>query len=205
MTSFRAITKPQTPWMAALLALLMAVFAPVATAQGNRAQPNPPPEATFSEDEIVQAASRFFGAGAEGVAAVVERVFREQGRPVGYIEGTEVAGAAGVGLRYGQGRLILRGRSGSTRVYWQGPSVGFDAGGNAAKSFTLVYGLTSPGQIFRRFPGVEGTAYYVAGIGVNYQRAEGITLAPMRFGVGLRAGANAGYLSYSNRRRVLPF
>jgi hypothetical protein len=160
---------------------------------------------TYTIDEMTQAASNFFGAGAEGLASVMQRAFADNGRPVGYIEGTEAAGAIGVGLRYGQGRQYFRRGPDGLRVFWQGPSVGFDTGGNAAKVFTLIYGMTDPRQIFRRFPGVEGTAYFVGGVGLNYQRAEGITLAPMRFGVGLRAGANIGYLAYSPRRNILPF
>jgi hypothetical protein len=160
---------------------------------------------TYSEPEIVSAAERFFGAGAEGVAAVVSHVFEDLGRPNGYIEGQEGSGAIGVGLRYGDGRLRLKGRSGTTRVFWQGPSIGFDTGGNASKVFTLVYNMHSPDQIFQRFPGVDGSAYLVGGIGVNYQRRDDVTLAPMRAGVGLRFGANIGYLHYSRRRRINPF
>jgi hypothetical protein len=160
---------------------------------------------TYSEPEIVQAAEEFFGAGAEGVAAVVSHVFQDLGRPNGYVTGNEGSGAIGIGLRYGNGHLRLKGRGGTTRVYWRGPSIGFDTGGNAAKVFTLVYGMTDPRQIYRRFPGVEGTAYFVGGVGVNYQRAEGITLAPMRAGVGFRLGANIGYLAYSPRRTLNPF
>src|SRR5690606_16244000 len=114
-------------------------------------------------------------------------------------------GAAGVGVRYGRGRLRLKAADGTTRVYWQGPSIGIDAGGNAAKVFTLCYNLTSSSQLFERFPGVEGSAYYVGGVGVTYQRRDNITLAPIRAGVGLRLGANIGYLHYTRRRRVLPF
>ncbi|GIK47372.1 MAG: hypothetical protein BroJett013_00690 [Alphaproteobacteria bacterium] len=160
---------------------------------------------TYSEPEIVDAAERFFGAGAEGVAAVVSHVFEDLGRPNGYIEGEEGSGAIGVGLRYGDGRLRLKGRSGVTRVYWQGPSLGFDTGGNASKVFTLVYGMRDPDQIFQRFPGVDGSAYFIGGVGVNYQRRDGVTLAPMRAGVGFRLGANIGYLAYSRRRRINPF
>lgn len=161
---------------------------------------------TYSEPEIVQAAVNFFGAGAEGLAAVVRHVFEENGRPNGYIQGSEGAGAFGVGLRYGNGYLHLKRLGGDrTRVYWQGPSIGFDTGGNASKVFTLVYNMQDPDQIFHRYPGVEGSAYYIGGIGVNYQRADGVTLAPMRAGVGLRLGANVGYLAYSRRRRINPF
>lgn len=159
---------------------------------------------TYSQDEIVAAASDFFDTTAGAVAAAVERVFRENGRPVGYVQGEEGSGAWGVGLRYGQGLLFLKSGDRAS-VFWQGPSFGWDFGGNASKVFTLVYGMTEPSQIYRRFPGVEGSAYFVGGIGVNYQRAENITLAPMRAGVGLRAGANVGYLAYSRKRRINPF
>jgi hypothetical protein len=162
-------------------------------------------ENTYSEPEIVDAAERFFGAGAEGVAAVVRHVFEDLGRPNGYIQGEEGSGAIGVGLRYGDGRLRLKGRSGTTRVFWQGPSLGFDTGGNASKVFTLVYNMSDPAQIFQRFPGVDGSAYFIGGVGVNYQRRDGVTLAPMRAGVGFRLGANIGYLAYSRRRRLNPF
>lgn len=158
----------------------------------------------YSQEEVVDAVSDFFGVTAEAAAAVVERVFSDLGRPVGYVAGEEVAGAVGVGLRYGEGYLTMRdGRQ--EHVYWQGPSIGFDTGGNASRVFVLVYRMDDPDRIFRRFPGVEGSAYFVGGMGVNYQRADGITLAPIRSGVGLRAGANVGYLAYSRRRNWLPF
>lgn len=160
---------------------------------------------TYSEDEILAAAQRFFGAGAEGLATVVDHVFEDLGRPNGYIEGNEGSGAIGVGLRYGDGYLRMKGVSGRTRVYWQGPSVGFDTGGNAARVFTLTYNLRNTSNIFQRYPGVDGSAYFVGGVGVNYQRRGRITLAPIRAGVGFRLGANVGYLSYSRRRRINPF
>ena len=160
---------------------------------------------TYSEDEIVAAAQRFFGAGAEGLATVVRHVFEDLGRPNGYIEGNEGSGAIGVGLRYGDGHLHLKGRSGETRVYWQGPSIGFDTGGNASRVFTLAYNLRRTDSIFHRYAGVDGSAYFVGGVGVNYQRRENVTLAPMRAGVGFRLGANVGYLAYSRRRRINPF
>ena len=159
---------------------------------------------TFSREEIVTAAAGFLGATAQAVAAAVERVFRDQGRPVGYIAGEEGSGAWVVGLRYGKGTMYLK--SGPSRtVFWQGPSIGLDFGGNGSKVFTLIYGLTEPDAIYRRFPGVEGSAYFVGGIGVNYQRVDTVILAPMRAGVGLRGGAAIGYLAYSRKRNVLPF
>jgi hypothetical protein len=159
---------------------------------------------TYTEDEIVREAAVFFGSAASAVASAVERVFDQQGEPVGYIQGEEGSGAWIVGLRYGAGTVFLKNGERAT-VFWQGPSLGLDFGGNASKVMTLIYGMITAGQIYRRFPGVEGSAYVVGGIGVNYQRAEDITLAPMRAGVGLRAGASVGYLAYSRKRRVVPF
>ncbi len=159
----------------------------------------------YSREEIVEAASDFFGVTAEAAASALERVFSDLGRPVGYIAGEEVSAAAGVGLRYGEGYLTLKGDPDTTKVYWTGPSVGFDAGGNASRVFTLVYDLRDVDRLYQRFPGVEGSAYFVAGLGVTYQRADDITLAPIRSGVGLRAGANVGYLAYSRRRNWIPF
>jgi len=193
-----------------LLALLAALVlaAPVAQAQDDP-ETNPPgeyeePVETYSRDELAEAVSDFFGVTAEAGAAVLERVFSDLGRPVGYVTGEELSGAVGVGLRYGEGYLTMRNGT-QQKVYWQGPSIGFDTGGNASRVFVLVYNLHDPERIYQRFPGVEGTAYLVAGMGVNYQRADGITLAPIRSGVGLRAGANIGYLAYSRRRNWLPF
>jgi hypothetical protein len=158
----------------------------------------------LTEEEVVNAGARFFGTTSETFAAVIERVFNENGRPVGYIEGEEGSGAFVVGLRYGNGTLVLR-NGARRKVFWQGPSLGFDAGGNASKVFTLVYGLNDPDRLYQRFPGVDGSAYVVAGIGVNYQRADEITLAPVRTGVGLRFGVNLGYLAYSRKQHANPF
>ena len=159
---------------------------------------------TFTQNEVVQAASDFFGTTTYAVAKAVEHIFHDQGLPDAYIKGDEGSGAFVVGLRYGSGWLIRKGHE-PLKVYWQGPSIGFDVGGNASKNFTLIYNLRSADRLFQRFPGVEGSYYFVAGIGVNYQRADGITLAPMRTGVGLRAGVNAGYLAYTRERSWSPF
>jgi len=184
---------------AALLSLTLSTSAVPAPAPSN--DPN-----TYSSQEIVTKANALFGATTEGLARAIERVFAEKGRPNGYITGEEGGGAVVVGLRYGQGDLFMKttGDRG-TKVYWQGPSVGFDFGGNASKVFVLVYNLPNTEAIYQRFPGVEGSAYVVAGLGVNYQQNGRIILAPMRTGVGLRGGANVGYLSYSKERSILPF
>lgn len=162
-------------------------------------------EDTYSEDEIVRAAERVFDAGAEGLATVVRHVFQDLGRPNGFIQGEEGSGAIGIGLRYGDGHLHMKAGAGETRVFWQGPSIGFDTGGNASKVFTLVYNLHNTDDIFHRYAGVDGSAYFVGGVGVNYQRRNDVTLAPMRAGLGFRLGASVGYLAYSRRRRLNPF
>jgi hypothetical protein len=180
------------------------------------AQPAPPPPAPgqepqypaaaqpYTRDELVNQVSDFFGVTAEGAGAVITRVFKDNGEPTGYIAGEEGSVAITVGLRYGKGLLYMKNRQPET-VYWQGPSLGWDLGGNASRVFTLCYNIQRPDEIFQRFPGVEGTAYLVGGMGVNYQRSDTITLAPIRAGVGLRLGANIGYLAYSRDRHLLPF
>lgn len=159
---------------------------------------------TYSREEIVDTVSDFLGVTAESAGAAVERLFANNGRPTAYIAGTEGSGAFGIGARYGKGLLYMKDRQ-PVEVYWQGPSIGFDTGGNASRVFTLCYELQDPNEIFQRFPGVEGSAYFIGGIGVNYQKASGVTLAPMRAGVGFRLGANIGYLAYSRKRNILPF
>jgi len=158
----------------------------------------------YSENELVGAISTHLGVTAESAATAIEKLFKDRGRPVGYITGEEGSGAIGVGLRYGKGTLWMKdGRS--QKLYWQGPTVGFDLGADASKVFTLVYDLQDPQYIFRRYPGVDGSAYFIGGMAVNYQRANGVTLAPIRTGVGLRLGAKVGYTSYTKKRNYLPF
>ena len=162
-----------------------------------------PKDQTYSEDEITHAVSGFFGMTTEAAAKAVERVFSDLGEPDGYIKGEEGSGAFIAGLRYGSGFLVRKGYE-PVKVYWRGPSVGFDFGGNASKCFTLVYNLRQQHRLYQRFPGVEGSFYFIAGIGVNYMRSGGVTLAPMRTGLGLRAGVNAHYQVYSDRRDWFP-
>ncbi|QPF76789.1 DUF1134 domain-containing protein [Roseateles sp. DAIF2] len=161
-------------------------------------------KSTYDEDSILKAATEFFGDTTEGLAKVIEKAFKEQGRPNAYIKGAEAGAALTVGLRYGEGQLVTKG-GGGAKVYWAGPSIGFDAGANASKVFTLVYRLPNTGAIFQRFPGVDGSAYYIGGAGINYQRLKSITLAPIRLGVGLRAGVSVGYLHYRREKSLNPF
>jgi hypothetical protein len=182
-----------------------------ATAPRQPADPNYPIASdarapAYTAEELIAAGSRELGIAAEQIGAAIERIFAEQGdRPTAYIAGEEAAGAAAVGLRYGRGALHMKDLSASQEVFWQGISIGWDVGGNASRVFTLVYGLYHPDMLYRRYPGVEGSAYLVGGLGVNYQRAENIVLAPIRTGVGLRLGANVGTMAYSRQRNLLPF
>jgi hypothetical protein len=168
------------------------------------AQPTVADDDTYSQDEIVQNAAGFFGATTEAVAKVVQHIFQDQGLPDAYIKGDEGSGAIVVGLRYGSGWLIRKGHE-PLKVFWQGPSIGWDVGGNASKVFVLLYNLKHEDLLFQKFPGVEGSIYVVAGIGVNYLKSGPITLAPMRTGVGLRAGVNAGYLTFTHEHTLNPF
>ena len=177
------------------------------SSNGQRPGPDsgrPPKAETYSRDEIVSSVSDFLGVTAETAGGAVERVFENNGRPTAYIAGEEASGAIAIGARYGRGLLYMKGRA-PVEVFWQGPSVGWDLGGNASRVFPLCYMLDDPRDIFQRFPGVEGSAYFIGGLGVNYQKADQIVLAPIRAGVGFRLGANIGYLAYSRKRNILPF
>ncbi len=166
--------------------------------------PAHPAAETYSRGEMVNGVSDFMGVSAEAAAGAIQRIFKDNGEPTGYIAGEEGAVAFFGGLRYGNGLLYMKNRKPS-HVYWRGPSFGFDFGGNASRNFTLCYNLQYPEFIYRRFPGVEGSAYLIGGLGVNYQRADGVVLAPIRTGLGLRLGANVGYLAYSARKNLFPF
>jgi len=168
------------------------------------AQAGNDPSRTYSQQEIRDAVEGFFAGTTRGLAEILERIFTDYGRPSGYIQGEEAGGALVVGLRYGQGYLHLKDQE-PVRVYWQGPSVGFDLGGHVAKNFTLVYNLTDPALLLQRFPGVDGSAYAVGGLSMNYQKSNEVILAPIRTGVGLRLGANIGYLHYTPKQHINPF
>src|SRR5438874_350186 len=162
-------------------------------------------EDTYSAGEVIAAGHKFFGTAARGLGEAVESVFNSQGRPTAYIVGEEGAGAFFGGLRYGEGTIYYK--SGiRQKIYWQGPSLGLDWGGDGARTLVLVYNSTTPRQIYgKRFGGVEGSAYLVGGLGVNFQKDEDIVLAPIRTGVGARLGANVGYLKYSRGPTWNPF
>ncbi|MBQ0797420.1 DUF1134 domain-containing protein [Zhongshania sp.] len=158
----------------------------------------------FTKEQVLEKADGFFGETTAGLAKAIEKVFAEQGSPNAIIAGEEVSAALGVGVRYGQGEVQLYGGD-VLPIFWQGPSVGFDMGANASKVFTLVYNLTDMTQLMQRIPGVDGSFYVVAGVGVNYQKNGDLVLAPIRTGVGLRAGASVGYVHYSDKKSWIPF
>lgn len=160
-------------------------------------------EATYSQNEIYQKATGFFGSTTEGLAKAIEKVFADQGRPNAYIAGEEVSGAIGIGVRYGEG-MLNRKAGGNRKVYWQGPTIGFDFGADASKMFILIYHLPDEKSLFQRFPAVDGSFYFVAGVGVNYQQSGDIIQAPIRTGVGLRAGVNVGYMHYTEDFSWIP-
>lgn len=191
------------PAFAALASLLLCavVATPAALAQAAKSQPA---QSTYSDDEIVKEANKFFATGAKELGQVLQKVLKEKGQPVAIIRGEEAGGAIAVGLRYGQGELQFKG-GGARKVYWQGPSIGFDIGGNAVKVFALVYDLPNEQALFRRHPGVDGSLYFVGGFGVNYVQRDKTVIAPVRFGLGWRQGINLGYMNFSPEKRLNPF
>jgi hypothetical protein len=185
---------------------------PYAPAQQYPAQPAPnlpPPHREpgpefYGPEELVGAGHRFFGNVSRGLASVIERAVSQWGLPNGYVLGEEGSGAFVAGLRYGEGTLYTK-NAGDLKVYWQGPSVGFDWGGDGARTMTLVYNLPATNAIYQRFVGIDGSAYIIGGFGMTALTANNIVLVPIRSGIGLRLGANIGYLKYTPRATWNPF
>lgn len=167
-------------------------------------QPAPQSADQFSPDELVAAGHRFFGGVSRGLALIVEKAVSQWGQPNGYVLGEEAGGALVGGLRYGDGTLYTK-NAGDVRVFWQGPTVGFDAGADGARTMMLVYNLPRTGAIFDRFGGLEGSAYFIGGFGMTALTANDIVVVPIRSGVGLRLGANLGYLKFTSRPTWNPF
>ena len=159
---------------------------------------------TFARDDLLAAGEGVFGKGAEGLAGILEKVLKEQGRPNAYIAGREAAGAFIVGLRYGSGVMTHK-VEGQQPVYWTGPSVGFDVGGDANKVFVLAYNLYDSEELFNRFPAAEGRLYAIGGFAATYLRRGNVVLIPIRLGVGWRAGVNVGYMKFTHKSKWLPF
>jgi hypothetical protein len=162
------------------------------------------PPAAYERNEIVDAGHQFFGSVSQGLANVIEYAFQRQGRPNGYILGEDAGGAFVAGLRYGEGKLFTK-DAGQHKVYWQGPSLGYDFGAEGSKTMVLVYNLRDPREVYHRFGGVQGSAYLVGGVSIQFQKYGDVILAPIRSGVGLRLGANVGYLKYTRTPTWNPF
>ncbi len=169
-------------------------------------EPPPPPHdsSRFSPDELVEAGHHFFGGVSRGLAMIMQKAFSQWGEPNGYILGEEGSGAFVGGLRYGDGTLYTK-NAGDLRVFWEGPSIGFDAGADGARTMMLVYNLPATQAIFDRFGGVNGSAYFIGGFGMTALTANNIVLVPIRSGVGFRLGANLGYLKFTERPTWNPF
>jgi hypothetical protein len=191
---------PMVNRLAALVIMLVIAGPGIAGAQGT-APPASVPAApartdTYSSNEIIDAGHKFFGAISRDLAQLVERAFSKWGQPNGYILGQEGGGAIVVGLRYGDGTLYTK-NAGDRRVFWEGPSVGWDLGGEGARTMMLVYNLPATDAIYSRFGGIDGSAYVVGGLGMTALTDSKIVVVPIRTGVGLRLGANIGYLKFT--------
>ncbi len=172
------------------------VTAPSSTAAGTGA--------TYQQGDVMDAAEGVFGKGAQGLAKMVEKILKDQGEPSAYIAGREAGGAFIAGLRYGSGVMHHK-IEGDRPVYWTGPSLGFDFGGNGAKSFILVYNLYDSQDLFHRYPAAEGGAYLIGGFTASYLRRKDVVLIPIRLGVGWRLGANLGYMKFTEESKWMPF
>lgn len=159
---------------------------------------------TYPQDDVFTAAEGVFGKGAEGLAKILENILKDQGQPNAYIAGREAGGAFVVGVRYGSGVMHHK-VEGEREVFWTGPSLGLDVGGNGAKTFVLVYNLYDTQELYKRFPAAEGNAYFIGGFTASYMRRGDVVLIPIRLGVGWRLGANVGYMSFSEKSKILPF
>ncbi len=158
----------------------------------------------FSQSEVLTAAENVFGRGAEGLARMIETIFKDLGQPNAYIAGREGGGAIGVGVRYGEGKLYHK-VEGEMPIFWRGPSIGFDVGADGSKTFILIYKLYDTEEMFRAYPAAEGKAYIIGGLSAQYVQRGDVVIVPIKLGVGWRLGVNAGYLRFSKKKSLLPF
>lgn len=195
--------------IAALALSLIAAGIPVAasaqSALPSRNAPTAPQRpTTFSTQELVDSGHKFFGNISRGLAEAIESATKRWGQPNGYILGQEASGAFVAGLRYGEGTLYTR-NAGDRKVFWQGPSVGFDFGGDGSRTMMLVYNLPNTEAIYQRFGGVDGSAYLVGGISMTALVSNDVVVVPISSGVGARLGANIGYLKFTPQSTWNPF
>jgi hypothetical protein len=190
---------------ALVVALMVASI--LASASAQPAQPAPPPDQqqpAYTPGELVNAGHHFFGTISRGLASVIESAVSRWGLPNGYVLGEEAGGAFFGGLRYGEGVLYTK-NAGDLKVFWQGQTVGWDFGGDGARTMMLVYRLPATPAIYQRFAGIDGSAYFIGGFGMTALTANNIVLVPIRSGVGLRLGANVGYLKFTPQSTWNPF
>ena len=185
--------------LALLIALVSALAVPVpsAFAQGSLSD-------TYEGSDLIDSGKAFFGSASQGLASLVEQAVSQFGLPNGYILGEDAGGALFAGARYGEGVLYTR-NAGEYNVYWQGPSVGFDVGGDGSKVMMLVYNLNQIQDVLGRFVGVDGSAYIVGGFGMTVIKRSNIVMVPIRSGVGARLGVNVGYLKFTSEPTWNPF
>jgi hypothetical protein len=193
--------REMTLMLAAAAAAAPSIWAKVARADA--ADPNGRP-AEFAPDEILENGHRFFGSMARGLADVVETATKRWGKPNGYVLGQEASGAFIGGLRYGEGTMYTR-NAGDLKVFWQGPSLGLDAGADGDRTMMLVYNLPSTDAIYRRYGGVDGSAYIVGGFGMTALVNDGVFVVPIRSGLGARLGLNVSYLKFTPSATWNPF
>jgi hypothetical protein len=190
---------------AALAALISALPLQASAQTVQRAYvANPGSPESFRSDELVQSGHQFFGSASRGLALALQEAIRRWGEPNGYILGQEASGAFFGGLRYGEGKLFTR-NAGDRRIFWQGPSLGFDVGGDGARTMMLVYNMPFTDALYKRFVGVDGSAYFIGGFGVTAVAADEMVVVPIRAGVGARLGVNIGYLKFTSEPTWNPF
>jgi hypothetical protein len=191
------------------MALKLAALAAGIPVFGTRvvlADPGPPNgrPSEYSSDDIVANGHRFFGSLSRGLAEVVEAAAKRWGKPNGYVLGQEAGGAFIGGLRYGEGVMYTR-NAGDLKVFWEGPSLGFDAGADGDRTMMLVYNLPATNAIFRRYGGVDGSAYLIGGFGMTALVNDDVYVVPIRTGLGARLGFNVSYLKFTESSTWNPF
>jgi len=190
--------------MRAVLRIIAAVLILAGLGAGPLAAQAPPPPGTYLPGELIDTGHKFFGTVSRGLATVIDKAVSQWGQPNGYILGQEAGGAFFAGLRFGEGNLYTK-NAGDLRVYWQGPSVGWDFGGEGARTMMLVYNLPRTNAVYQRFGGIDGSAYFVGGFGMTALAMDNIVVVPIRSGVGFRLGANVGYLKFTPSATWNPF
>jgi hypothetical protein len=192
------IAKIKAAYSRSLAALLLGMGLIISAASGAAAN------STYSMQEIIDSGHTFFGSTSGGLATVVEKAFASYGLPNGYVLGEEGSGAIIGGVTYGEGVLYTK-NAGDHNVFWQGPSIGWDFGGEGSRTMMLVYNLDAVQNLYKRYLGVAGSAYAIAGVGFNVLKHGDVLLVPVRTGVGARLGVNVGYLKLTENPTWNPF